>query len=163
MSGSEPECWCEHVDIGVGMQRVDENPECPRHTEGLPPGGLSLAELAEENRRLAGLLAAATEFTFLPDLAGIDGADPAEYAVRLGKGEQDRWYLTRGNRSAYGDVRLFFWDCARQRFKSSLGISAADRVFFGFDGPIDRILELQLPAALAAQIPYARLHAEARR
>lgn len=26
-------CWCEFVDIGVGSQRVAENPECPVHTE----------------------------------------------------------------------------------------------------------------------------------
>lgn len=26
---SEPDCWCEHVDIGVGMQKVAENPDCP--------------------------------------------------------------------------------------------------------------------------------------
>lgn len=25
----EPECWCEFVDIGVGEQKVAENPECP--------------------------------------------------------------------------------------------------------------------------------------
>lgn len=25
---SEPDCWCEYVDIGVGMQKVAENPEC---------------------------------------------------------------------------------------------------------------------------------------
>lgn len=27
---TEPECWCEHVDIGVGEQKVAENPDCPR-------------------------------------------------------------------------------------------------------------------------------------
>lgn len=25
------ECWCEYVDIGVGEQRVTDNPECPEH------------------------------------------------------------------------------------------------------------------------------------
>jgi hypothetical protein len=33
------DCWCEWVDIGVGSQRVDENPECPVHT----PMGFALA------------------------------------------------------------------------------------------------------------------------
>jgi hypothetical protein len=27
----EPECWCEWVDIGVGMQRAAETPGCPQH------------------------------------------------------------------------------------------------------------------------------------
>lgn len=26
----EAECWCEYVDIGVGMQKVAENPDCPK-------------------------------------------------------------------------------------------------------------------------------------
>ena len=30
---SEPKCWCEWVDIGVGDQRVWEHPECPVHVE----------------------------------------------------------------------------------------------------------------------------------
>lgn len=29
---SSPACWCEYVDIGVGHQKVAENPECPRCT-----------------------------------------------------------------------------------------------------------------------------------
>jgi hypothetical protein len=31
----EPECWCEWVDIGVGMQRVTDNPECEQHNPGM--------------------------------------------------------------------------------------------------------------------------------
>lgn len=27
---AKPECVCERVDIGVGMQKVAEDPECPR-------------------------------------------------------------------------------------------------------------------------------------
>lgn len=34
---NEEECWCEYVDIGVGMQRVTDNPECPEHNPGLEP------------------------------------------------------------------------------------------------------------------------------
>lgn len=26
------DCWCEYVDIGVGSQRVTEDPDCPVHT-----------------------------------------------------------------------------------------------------------------------------------
>ncbi|MEU8035688.1 hypothetical protein [Streptosporangium sp. NPDC049078] len=26
-------CWCEYVDIGVGSQRVTNDPECPVHSE----------------------------------------------------------------------------------------------------------------------------------
>lgn len=50
---AEPECWCEYVDIGVGWQRVAENPECPRHTEGLPPppGGIPLDEMPEQQHQ----------------------------------------------------------------------------------------------------------------
>lgn len=29
---SDYDCWCEWVDIGVGMQRVTDNPECPEHS-----------------------------------------------------------------------------------------------------------------------------------
>lgn len=29
MSGNE--CWCEYMDIGVGEQRVTDNPDCPEH------------------------------------------------------------------------------------------------------------------------------------
>jgi len=165
MSGqaAEPECWCEYVDIGVGMQKVAENPECPRCTQGLPPGGVTFAELAAQNRRLAALVEAATEFTFLPDLEDIGRVDPSEYAVRLGKGKEGRWYLTRGDAARYGTPWYAFWDCAKQRFKSSMGISTADSVFYGFDGPIEDILELHLPAALAAQTARARQHSEARR
>lgn len=43
-------CWCEYVDIGVGMQRVDENPECSVHTEI----GFALAVVNALNK--AGLL-----------------------------------------------------------------------------------------------------------
>lgn len=35
----EPECWCEWVDIGVGMQRVAENYECPQHFPHGPEDG----------------------------------------------------------------------------------------------------------------------------
>lgn len=38
---SEPECWCEYVDIGVGMQRVTQEPGCPEHSpepDGSPEG-----------------------------------------------------------------------------------------------------------------------------
>lgn len=28
------QCWCEYVDIGVGMQRVTEEPDCPEHGHG---------------------------------------------------------------------------------------------------------------------------------
>lgn len=34
---TEPECWCEWVDIGVGMQRVTDEPTCPQHYP-LPDG-----------------------------------------------------------------------------------------------------------------------------
>lgn len=34
-----PECWCEYVDIGVGMQKVAENPDCAKCT----PFGLAAA------------------------------------------------------------------------------------------------------------------------
>lgn len=34
MSGDD--CWCEHVDIGVGMQKVDHNPLCPVCNEPCP-------------------------------------------------------------------------------------------------------------------------------
>lgn len=27
----DDKCWCEYVDIGVGEQRVTDNPECPEH------------------------------------------------------------------------------------------------------------------------------------
>lgn len=27
-------CWCEYVDIGVGMQRVTEEIDCPEHGRG---------------------------------------------------------------------------------------------------------------------------------
>lgn len=48
----KPECCCECVDIGVGHQKVAENPDCPRCTpEGLT--GAVLTALAE-----AGLLRA---------------------------------------------------------------------------------------------------------
>lgn len=28
------QCWCEYVDIGVGMQRVTEEADCPEHGRG---------------------------------------------------------------------------------------------------------------------------------
>lgn len=31
---SPDECWCEYVDIGVGMQRVTEEEACPQHGLG---------------------------------------------------------------------------------------------------------------------------------
>lgn len=31
---SKDRCWCEYVDIGVGMQRVTEEPDCPQHGRG---------------------------------------------------------------------------------------------------------------------------------
>ena len=66
LAEDEPECWCEWVDIGVGMQRVAEIPGCPEHhpdpLEDLPedyvPGrpvvDLSLPEvdMTEAARRL---------------------------------------------------------------------------------------------------------------
>ena len=27
-------CYCEYVDIGIGMQRVTEEPDCPQHGHG---------------------------------------------------------------------------------------------------------------------------------
>lgn len=33
---SEPDCWCEYVDIGVGMEKVDHNYECPACNEPCP-------------------------------------------------------------------------------------------------------------------------------
>jgi hypothetical protein len=44
------DCWCEWVDTGVGSQRVDENPDCPVHTEM----GFALAVV--ESLSKAGLL-----------------------------------------------------------------------------------------------------------
>lgn len=38
---NETECWCEWVDIGVGMQRAAEIPGCPEHApypDGPPEG-----------------------------------------------------------------------------------------------------------------------------
>lgn len=154
----EQECWCEHVDIGVGMQKVAEHPECPRCTGGPRD---HQRELEQENQRLAALVSAATEFTFLPDLAEPD-FDPAEFAVRICRGDSGRWYLTRGNAPQRSDSLYDgFWDCAKQRFKTSRGLSAVDRIFYGFDS-VDLIIELQLPAALAAQAQYAT-HGAARR
>lgn len=37
-------CWCEYVDIGVGYQKVDENPDCPRC---VPPSALDPAQGGE--------------------------------------------------------------------------------------------------------------------
>ena len=39
---ADPECWCEWVDIGVGMQRVTDEPTCPEHgvDAGIPEWSL---------------------------------------------------------------------------------------------------------------------------
>lgn len=31
---TDGQCWCEYVDIGVGMQRVTNEPDCPEHGHG---------------------------------------------------------------------------------------------------------------------------------
>jgi hypothetical protein len=31
---SKEYCFCEYIDIGVGMQRVTEEPDCPQHGRG---------------------------------------------------------------------------------------------------------------------------------
>lgn len=49
---TEPECWCEWVDIGVGMQRVTDEPTCPQHS---PVDPVWVERLSEMRSAFAGL------------------------------------------------------------------------------------------------------------
>lgn len=53
---NEEECWCEYVDIGVGMERVTDNPECPEHNPGFDVGFDRLTSLVRQaNTAMAAL------------------------------------------------------------------------------------------------------------
>lgn len=46
---SERRCDCEYVDVGVGMVRVNEIPECPRHGEWEYPSAMYGREVAPQD------------------------------------------------------------------------------------------------------------------
>lgn len=51
-AGPQPECWCEYVDIGVGMQRVTDELGCPEHN---PIDDTWVERLSEMRTAMGGL------------------------------------------------------------------------------------------------------------
>lgn len=47
------ECLCEWVDIGVGQQRVTDNPDCPKHNPQTPDEGRTVDNLTRWAERVA--------------------------------------------------------------------------------------------------------------